>query len=143
MQKRKENGSTPAQQLLREYSDLLRENDNQIRRLEKLTTLPEPTSSQQARIVELEDEIKTSITIEREKGAAVEALVNELSKAEYRAILRMRYFDLLEWWDVVFALYGDDADYTKNKPQHQRRVFRHHSEAVKELDLLLARRAEA
>lgn len=142
MPKRKESGNTPAQQLLREYSDLLRENDNQIRRLETLTALPEPTISQKTRIIELEDEIKASVALEREKGAAVEALVNELWIAKHRAIIRLKYFDLLEWPDILFALYGDVADYTKNRSNYQRKAFRCHAEAIKNLDRLLVMHAE-
>lgn len=128
----------PAQALLREYADLLQENDNQIRRLEALTGLSDPTSRQKARIDELKLKLEASINLEKAKGAIAEKFINKLDKAKHRAILHMRYFDLLDWDDIIYALYGDSDDYENNKAIYQRRAFRHHTEAVKELGRILA-----
>lgn len=143
MTTRNKRGTSPARDLLCEYADLLRENDTQIRRLEALMELQEPTINQQAQATELDGELKANIALEKEKGAVIETLVGKLSRSNHRAVIRMRYMDLLEWPEVLHVLFGEFPDYAKSRLQYQRKGFRYHSDALKELDRLLANDTEA
>ncbi|MEL4106850.1 hypothetical protein AAFA46_08460 [Oscillospiraceae bacterium WX1] len=124
---------------LKAYADLLEENDLQIRRLEKLEAMEEPSLSQRARIRELRERLPVAIQMEQSRGATLRDLVDRLAGPKHRAVLRLRYLDLLTWPKVCEAVFEDRDDYELKRENYQRQTFRIHVEAVKQLDALLVR----
>lgn len=134
---------------LADYTAMLRDIDNQIERLDRMTlTMAAPPGSDMtgmprgsgtptdrtgmmvARKLELEEQIKESIAEERWENAAIERMIRKLDNPDERAVLRLRYFDRAEWEDVTFALYGDRDDYIDRAATYERRTFRLHGRAL-------------
>lgn len=133
--------STPAKLKLKAYTDLLEENDLEIKRLEALTELEKPGVSQQARAKELRERLPEAIREEQARGAELRELVDLIEGPKRREILRLRYFDLLPWQKVCEAVFGDRDDFDRNWRMYQRQTFRIHVGAIEQLDSLIAERA--
>ena len=129
------------------YRDLNREIDLQIERLEQmeakagspstpnLSGMPKGSSFQHdrmadtvARIADLRSEIDSLIA---ERDAEQKAL-----EADRRLVLRLRYFDSEEWEDVLFIAYGGKPDFNEKYDNYKQRVFRHHKQALTELEAI-------
>lgn len=140
--------------LLRRYTAMLRNIDNQYARLDRLavkmeappgpdlTGMPrgqgtptDRTGMMVMRKMELEEQITKAIDEERAERRAIDSMIEEIGDPDERAVLRLRYFDRAEWEDVTFALYGDRADYIDRAATYERRTFRLHGRAL----LVLAR----
>lgn len=57
--------------------------------------------------------------------------------AERRFILQARYLDGLEWRDVTYLLFGDDKDFLEKEDTMQKRAFKIHAAALKDLSAIL------
>lgn len=135
--------------LLRRYTAMLRNIDNQYARLDRLavkmeappgpdlTGMPrgqgtptDRTGMMVMRKMELEEQITKAIDEERAERRAIDSMIEEIGDPDERAVLRLRYFDRAEWEDVTFALYGDRADYIDRAATYERRTFRLHGRAL-------------
>lgn len=144
-------GRSGAEQLLEKYWMTLKGNDIAIAGLETLQRLPDPTNSQRVRMKDLEEkQIPEGIRTEQELGAQLRDLMDEAfrncpggpeSSAKRRAIIELRYMNLLNWTEVSETIYGEAADYDRKKQAYLRQTFRIHREAVKLLDAALQRRS--
>ena len=143
--------------LLRRYTAMLRNIDNQYARLDRLavkieappgpdlTGMPrgqgtptDRTGMMVARKLELEEQIKESIAEERRENAAIERMIRKLDNPDERAVIRLRYFDRAGWDEIAGALFGDRQDYLDKEETYQKRTFRLHGRAL----LALAKVAE-
>lgn len=78
-------------------------------------------------LAELETEIKKLQEIKREKKVFVKGIIDSLSKANERAIFRLKYIDGKEWGEIA------EAVYQKDDTAHVRKLHRIHGEAIKYL----------
>lgn len=70
----------------------------------------------------------------------IEAAVKQISGPRYpdqRAIIRLRYVDLMSWPDVAEALFGDLPRYWDNPDSFLRRTHRLHGEALAALSQIV------
>lgn len=123
---------------LGEYTRLLREIDNQYERLGlmEMTMAAPPGSSMTGmprgsgtpsdrtglmvmRKMELEEQIKETITEEQKERASIEAMIQQVKRPDERAVLRLRYFDRADWDGICAALYGDRQDYLRRQTEGQ------------------------
>lgn len=137
------------------YRDLNREIDLQIERLEQLEAkagspstpnlsgMPKGSSFQHdrmadtvARIADLRSEIDSLIAERDAEQKALEALIRRLPSADRRLVLRLRYLDSEEWEDVLFIAYGGKPDFNEKYDNYKQRVFRHHKQALAELEAI-------
>lgn len=142
---------------LADYTAMLRDIDNQIERLDRMAmTMASPpgpdmtgmprgsgtptnrTGMMVARKLELEEQIKESIAEERRENAAIERMIRKLDHPDERAVIRLRYFDRVEWDEIAGVLFGDRQDYLDKVDTYQKRTFRLHGRAL----LALAKVAE-
>lgn len=111
-----------------EYSNLLREIENQTERFTALLqTFGEPSASNLtgvlavhngvsdgtgnavARIEELRCEIEQAMIREKSERAVLEQYISSLSSPDERAVLRLRYFDRLTWEKIGDRLHFSSA----------------------------------
>jgi len=136
---------------LQKYRDLNRDIDNEIERLERLeeraispsssnlTGMPKSSGFQDkiaeaaARITELEDEIRDLMKIRDLERFKIERMVKTLSKADERAVIRMRYIDAEDWEQIQFMMFGGKEDYEDKIDNYKQRVFRLHNSAIANL----------
>lgn len=137
------------------YRDLNREIDLQIERLEQmeakagspstpnLSGMPKGSSFQHdriadtvARIADLRSEIDSLIAERDAEQKALEALIRRLPNADRRLVLRLRYLDSEDWEDVLFIAYGGKPDFNEKYDNYKQRVFRHHKQALTELEAI-------
>lgn len=57
--------------------------------------------------------------------------------AERRFILQARYLDCLKWPDITYLLFGDDKDFLEKEDTMQKRAFKIHAAALKDLSAIL------
>ena len=67
---------------------------------------------------------------EEAEREAIERIIENLKTANERAVIRLRYFDRLEWSDVTFLLFGDRADYIDKMDIYQDRTYKIHGRAL-------------
>lgn len=134
-------------QRLQSYADIQRDIDIQIERLEKmqeaiqnpaiatLTHGARDTSSgidkigrKIGRIEELDSEIRKTIAAEREENKALEEVIQMLPYPDQKSIIRMRYFDRMEWVEIANTLFPHVAHKTAlNK------IFKLHRTALEDM----------
>lgn len=137
------------------YKDLNREIDLQIERLEQmeakagspstpnLSGMPKGSSFQHdrmaavvARIADLRSEIDALIEQRDKEQQALDSLIRRLQSPDKRLVLRLRYLDSEEWDDVIFIAYGGKPDFNEKYDNYKQRVFRHHKQALTELETI-------
>lgn len=92
------------------------------------------------RLEEMETKLSQLIADEAEEYEALERIVCKLNNPEQRAIIRMRYFDLMEWPDIVFTMFGDRVDFITEEEDYRRRSYRIHTKAVSTMASISHRR---
>lgn len=131
------------------YVDLLQEIDNQKKRLDimeetygtpaspNLSGMPKPKGSVSdpvggavSKKLDLEEKIKEKEVQEEIEREAIERIIEHLKTANERAVIRLKYFDRLEWSDVTFLLFGDRADYIEKVDIYQDRTYKIHGRAL-------------
>ncbi len=89
-----------------------------------------------AQLEEMETEARetqeSAIATRREIEGAIKR-IHGAGWPDKRAVLRLRYVDLLSWPDVAEFLFGDDPKFWDNPETFQRRAFKVHSKALEEL----------
>lgn len=80
--------------------------------------------------IDLENDIKTMEEKATSERKWIEKLVSCLSKANEKAVIRMRYIDAFAWYDIAAALFGGIADYNDRSDSYLRRIFNLHGNAL-------------
>jgi len=133
---------------LKQYTALLQEIDDQIERLARMAaSLESPAGMKMdgmphsnfavdrmaiavARKDELERIIIQSVERERKEAKELEEAVQLLHSPTERMLIRLRYFDNLEWPEVCETLFGKSEDYDEKLDGYMRRTFRIHGRAL-------------
>lgn len=137
---------------LEEYAALPRRIDNQIERLENLTsTMGSPstpnltglpsggrgsTSKIERQVVnkaELEEKIRDMILEERQIRSELECMIDTLTNPDEQTVIEMRYFDRAKWWQICSVLYSMEPDYEEKADKYLKRTFRLHGSALQAL----------
>lgn len=63
----------------------------------------------------------------------LERLIRRMKNPEQRMVLRMRYFDGMEWDDINFAYYGDRVDYLTEEKNYKHQLYDIHTRAITSL----------
>ena len=134
---------------LGKYTRLLREIDNQYERLGRMeismaappgpdmTGMPrgsgtptDRTGMMVLRKMELEEQIKETITEEQKERASIEAMIQQVKRPDERAVLRLRYFDRADWDGICAVLFSDRQDYLERIDSYQNRTYKAHGRAL-------------
>lgn len=140
-------------ELLQEYTEINKDIDFQIVRLEqysgKIESIKSPAYSDMpkappmhpdhiADMIAWKEEIENSIRDLMQKREhirkTINSLIEQLRKPELKVVLQLRYIDLREWSEVVFDMYGEKEDYTLKIDNYRQRVFRYHKQAITEIE---------
>lgn len=134
---------------LGKYTRLLREIDNQYERLGRMemtmaappgpnmTGMPrgsgtptDRTGMMVLRKMELEEQIEERLAEEREERTALEAMIQQVENPDERAVLRLRYFDRVDWDGICAVLFSDRQDYLERIDSYQNRTYKAHGRAL-------------
>ena len=115
-------------QRLKSYTALLREIENEEERADMLNseTPGEITGKRRERTRKSLEALHTK---EDAENSALESLLNSATPDE-RAVIRMRYFDLASWDNIINAIFGAETDFIENAENYKARTFRLHGQAL-------------
>lgn len=105
----------------------------------KVMSFGDATTRKVIALQELAEVVEDLTIRDHDEHEALEAIIKHVYRADQRFVLRMRYFDLLEWPDIAFALYGDRADYLTGEKEYINHLYRIHTKAIR--SMTAARRA--
>lgn len=128
---------------LEAYRDKNRDIDNQIERLERMearmyglgspvmSDMPKGSNGSTDRMADmiamrdcLKEEIEISVNEQSEERAYFEKVVKTFRNSDEKAVIRMRYFDGVQWEEVVDMLFGGKKDYLGKEDTYKRRTFK-------------------
>ena len=134
---------------LNKYREKERDIDNQIERLERLTSkmtgvgaqvitdMPRAPGTSIDRIAvmvsekeELEKEIREDVQSQAKSWQEFEGLLCRLKHSDERAVIRIRYHDRENWSTVAEMMFGANEDYVWKEDTYLRRVHRIHGSAL-------------
>lgn len=78
----------------------------------------------------LEERVAELADREAEEHDALERIICRVTNAQQRALLRLRYFDMMEWPEIAFSFYGDRIDYITEERDYVAKCYRLHTRAV-------------
>lgn len=143
----KKTGREIAKQMLEGYIDAVNRSDGLVAQYEILEELENPTSSQLARMEELE---KTDIPEAIAKDKEIKEKVRELIALPGDAlpphclqVIELRYLGRMEWKDVTFAIYGSREDFLKKLTYYTSRVFKVNGRALDIIGAALDRKMQS
>lgn len=134
---------------LNEYREKERDIDNQIERLERLTSkltgvgaqiitdmprAPSVAGDRMAELIgqkeELELSIREAVAEQSEEWKAIESILVQLKHSDERAVIRMRYHDREAWNVVTKMMFGSRADFDGKAETYLRRIHKIHGSAL-------------
>ena len=126
-------GRKLAAAILKNYADAVHKSDDLIAQYEALENLKQPSSSQIARMKELEQEIPEAVA----KDKALKEKVVELLKLpgpdlppRTLQVFVLRYLNSMEWKEVTATVYGQRDDFKKDPRRYQNIVFKIHGRGL-------------
>lgn len=151
------NSAVSMRKRLEGYADMRKELDMQTLRLEQMRdtigdirspqykpgktrcTPSDGVSRNVVMLERLEERVERLRILEHDEREALERMIEHLYNAKHRALLRMRYFDALDWTDIAFQFYGDRVDFFVEEHEYTRKLYRLHTRAVGALACVHAR----
>ena len=134
---------------LQNYSDMVREFENQNERYVRLVTAMESPKVQSfdtmpgggtaagdrmtvniARKIELEKSLEGDEKAIKEERAQLERLIRKVKKPDERAVIRMKYFDGMGWTDIADALFRKIPDFNKAARLYLDKAYKLHGTAL-------------
>lgn len=122
---------------LKLYTLLLREIENQEERLELLKRETPGGRLTEAKRARLEEELEKNLRAENAENKALEELLESVGEPDERAVIRLRYFDRLDWESVTSAIFGATAGFCDNPAKYKERVYKLHGHALLSLAFAL------
>lgn len=145
-----------------EYLDNEREIDNQIERIEHLTTkmvglgaqvisdMPKAHGASTDRMAdmlsqkdELEQSVLAAIESQSRTRKKIEELLHKIRNPDERAVIRMRYMDRSSWTEVRDMMFGSKDDFDEKEETYLRRTYRIHGSALVDIAKLLEQESVA
>lgn len=133
------------QQYQEDHRDFINQNERYIRltssiesaKVQQFDAMPgsgSPTADKMAdKIVlklELEEDIKADKEYLEKERKALEKLIRKMSKADERAVIRMKYFDDMDWTDICRMLYRRRKDFTRAARTYLNKTYKLHGAAL-------------
>lgn len=134
---------------LQNYSDMVREFENQNERYVRLVTTMESPKVQSfdampgggtaagdrmtvniARKIELEKSLEGDEKAIKEERAQLERLIRKVKKPDERAVIRMKYFDGMGWTSIADALFRKMPDFNKAARLYLDKAYKLHGTAL-------------
>lgn len=94
---------------------------------------PEGYDYKQVELVYLESEYEEAMKSLQAEREAFTALVSQLESGYEAKVIRLRYYDWMEWKDVSFEMFGDHVDYNDKEESYIRRTHKIHESALNKL----------
>lgn len=145
MEKQK-TGREIAEQLLKDYLEAVCRSDDLIAQYEALEKIVEPSSSQLARMKELEETaIPEAVAKDKklkEKVLDLLALPGSDLPAHHIRTLELRYLAVMGWKEVTEAVYGQNDDFVFNRMRYEHRVFLSHRRGLDIIGAALDRKMQ-
>lgn len=128
-----------------DHRDFINQNERYVRlvssmesaKVQQFDAMPgagSPTTDKMAdKIVlklELEEDIKDDKEYLEKERKALEKLIKKMPKADDRAVIRMKYFDDMDWVDISKALYRKRKDYTRATHTYLNKTYKLHGSAL-------------
>lgn len=66
----------------------------------------------------------------KEEEQQIEAILNQIPKATYKTVIRIRYYQRYEWDDVALFMYGDRRDYARDTEKYKTKAQKIHGAAL-------------
>ena len=146
MEKQK-TGREIAVQILRAYEAALQRSNDLIAQYEAIENIEEPSSSQLARLKELEEIIIPEAVAKdkriKEKVVELFSLPGEALNYTQLQILEMRWLASMEWDDITAAKYGKREDFLKKFAYYKNRVFKQHGRGLEAIGAALDRKMQS
>lgn len=117
--------------------------DNQIERLERMearmyglgsptmSDMPKASSRTTDRMADmiasrdcLKEEIKILVSEQSAERAYFEKIMKTFRNSDEKAVIRMRYFDGVQWEEVIDMMFGGKKDYLGKEDTYKRRIFK-------------------
>lgn len=130
------------------YANMLKELRMQLARLErKVATLGEiggldysrgmvaappgdPVANEIQAIEHLREAVAEIAVREEAEHAALERIIARVANAEQRTVIRMRYFDGMDWTEIAECFYGDRPNFAQYRSDYIGILQRLHTRAV-------------
>lgn len=84
--------------------------------------------------IELEKKIEGLNKTIMEEYQLINNVIEKLDYPDEKMILKMRYFDCLEWPNIRALMYSKRKDYFENMEKYKDKVFKVHSSALKHIN---------
>ena len=144
---RQKTGREIAEQLLKDYLEAVCRSDDLIAQYEALEKIIEPSSSQLARMKELEETaIPEAVAKDKKLKESVLDLLalpgSDLPTQHIRT-LELRYLAAMGWKEVVEAVYGEKDDFALNRLRYEHRVFLSHRRGINIIGAALDRKMQS
>lgn len=149
--------TTPIKERLQQYAEMCRDFENQHERYIRLVASLESPKVQSfdampggspsgdalankvALKIELEEELKSDKEALDAERRELEKIIRKLKKADERAVVRMKYFDGMDWVDICHTLYHKQKDYKRMTRQYMDKSYKLHGAALINLAMALER----
>lgn len=147
--------TTPIKERLQQYAEMCRDFENQHERYIRLVAtigspktqsydaMPGGSPSDDALMnkiilkMELETELESDKKALEAERKELEKLIRRLKKADERAVIRMKYFDGMDWVDICHTLYHKQKDYKRMTRQYLDKSYKLHGAALINLAMAL------
>ena len=125
---------------LKRYTLLLREIENQEERLELLNRETPGGVLTETKRKRLKEDLEKNLQTESAENKLLESLLESVGEPDERAVIRLRYFDRLDWESVTSAIFGATAGFCDNPTKYKDKVFKLHGLALLSLAIALEAR---
>jgi len=146
MEKQK-TGREIAVQTLHAYKAALQRSNDLIAQYEAIENIEEPSSSQLARLKELEEILIPEAVAKdkkiKEKVDELLLLPGEALSYTQLQILEMRWLASMEWDDITTAMHGKKEDFLKKFEYYKNRVFKLHGRGLDAIGAALDRKMQS
>ena len=131
------------------YKEKEKDIDHQLERLDRLETrlmsIGSPTLSDMpkapsashdreadliAQKIDLENEIKQYVQEQKKEREEINRILGKILSSDEKAVIRMRYIDMLSWNDVVDSMFGGKEDFLGKEDTYLRRTHKIHGAAL-------------
>ncbi len=83
--------------------------------------------------VETEKKIKNLNAVIEKEYAAINEILDKMQNPTEKKILKMRYFQCLDWSEIRKLEFGARRDYYENEDKYKNKVFKIHGSALKHI----------
>ena len=83
--------------------------------------------------IEIEQKINELNEVIKEEYEIINPIIEKLEEPDEKSIMKMRYFNCMEWSDIREIKYSKRRDYFENMDKYKDKVFKIHGSALKHM----------